>query len=113
LLVIFRFKRDGGDSSTASKMDAPETAQAKKKEEIQVIESNRSRNVVFGKRKVHMPPDKLTKAINTVDVKSLNGEVVEILLRCFPTPEETEALKEHANESHKLAVTHTFSWLSW
>lgn len=99
-----RFKRDGGDSSTAAKLDAPEAAGGKKKEELQVIDSNRSRNVVFGKRKVHMATDKLTKAIDTVDIKTLNGETVEILIKCFPNPEEAEALKAHAEESHKLAV---------
>jgi len=60
VLIDYRFKREGAETAAIAKQESGDGVQSKKKEEIQVIESNRSRNVVFGKRKVHMTTDNLT-----------------------------------------------------
>jgi len=57
-----RFKREGSEAAAVTRQESGDGLQSKKKEEIQVIESNRSRNVVFGKRKVHMTTDNLTNS---------------------------------------------------
>ncbi|EEB13774.1 conserved hypothetical protein [Pediculus humanus corporis] len=70
----------------------------KKPENITLLEHTRLRNIAISRRKLEMPVDQVIAAINSLDLRLLSLENVEILQRMIPTEQETKAYKEFTAE---------------
>lgn len=80
------------------------------KEEIQIVDANRSRNVLLAIKKIDMKNEDLGKAIQNLNTALLSGDRAEILLRCIPTPEEVTSLQVYEAHPEKLSVRGVFSF---
>ncbi|KAK6617872.1 hypothetical protein RUM43_014101 [Polyplax serrata] len=70
----------------------------KKPENITLLEHTRLRNIAISRRKLEMPVDQAIASINSLDLRLLSLENVEILQRMVPTEQETKAYKEFVME---------------
>ncbi|XP_055372916.1 formin-like protein isoform X2 [Condylostylus longicornis] len=70
----------------------------KKPESVSVLEHTRLRNIAISRRKLDMPIDDCIAAINSLDLKKLSLENVEILQKMVPTDVEIKAYKEYIGE---------------
>lgn len=107
---------DGGLNSMPSK-------RFKKPENVSLLEHTRLRNigkltlkvskticinkynsdaVAISRRKLDMPIENVTKAINNLDLKQLSLENVELLQKMVPTEAETKAFKDYVAEKKDL-----------
>jgi len=78
------------------------------KEEIQVADSNRARNVLLTMKKVDMKNEDLARAIADLNITKLTGDMAEILQKCLPSPEEVASLQKHEKEVDKLTEADRF-----
>nr|CAH7767728.1 unnamed protein product [Callosobruchus chinensis] len=74
----------------------------KKPENVTLLEHTRLRNIAISRRKLEMTPDKVINAINTLDLKQLSLENVELLQRMVPTEQENKAYREYINEKKNV-----------
>nr|CAI5851444.1 unnamed protein product [Callosobruchus analis] len=74
----------------------------KKPENVTLLEHTRLRNIAISRRKLEMTPEKVINAINTLDLKQLSLENVELLQRMVPTEQENKAYREYINEKKNV-----------
>ncbi|KAL5290677.1 FMNL2 family protein [Megaselia abdita] len=70
----------------------------KKMESVSLLENTRLRNIAISRRKLDMPIDEVIAAINSLDLKKLSLENVELLQKMVPTDVETKAYKDFIAE---------------
>ncbi|KAK5644344.1 hypothetical protein RI129_005644 [Pyrocoelia pectoralis] len=76
----------------------------KKPEHVTLLEHTRLRNIAISRRKLEMPVEKVTNAINLLDLKQLSLENVELLQRMVPTEQECKAYREYVIEKKNVNV---------
>ncbi|CAH1963643.1 unnamed protein product [Acanthoscelides obtectus] len=74
----------------------------KKPENVTLLEHTRLRNIAISRRKLEMSAEKVINAINTLDLKQLSLENVELLQRMVPSEQETKAYREYINEKKNV-----------
>ncbi|XP_048508614.1 formin-like protein isoform X2 [Athalia rosae] len=74
----------------------------KKPENVSLLEHTRLRNIAISRRKMEMPVDKVIAAVNSLDLKVLSLENVELLQRMVPTDQETKAYREYIIEKKNV-----------
>ncbi|KAK4875086.1 hypothetical protein RN001_011508 [Aquatica leii] len=74
----------------------------KKAENVTLLEHTRLRNIAISRRKLDMPMDRVINAINSLDLKQLSLENVELLQRMVPTEQETKAYREYVVEKKNI-----------
>lgn len=74
----------------------------KKPENVSLLEHTRLRNIAISRRKMEMPVEKVIAAVNTLDLKVLSLENVELLQRMVPTDQETKAYREYIIEKKNV-----------
>ncbi|KAG8222413.1 hypothetical protein J437_LFUL004872 [Ladona fulva] len=74
----------------------------KRPENISLLEHTRLRNIAISRRKLEMPVEKVISAVNSLDLKTLSLENVEILQRMVPTEQETKAYREYIAEKKSI-----------
>ncbi|CAK9292897.1 unnamed protein product [Gordionus sp. m RMFG-2023] len=67
-----------------------------------VLESTRIRNLAITRRRLEMEDNEIMKAINNLDLKVLDLETVDILLRMLPTENEKKAYKTYESEGKPI-----------
>ncbi|XP_033762894.1 formin-like protein isoform X1 [Pecten maximus] len=70
----------------------------RKPESISLLEPNRLRNVAITRRKIEMTNDEVMKAINSIDLKRLSLDLVDILLTIMPNEQEVKAYKQYERD---------------
>lgn len=58
--------------------------------------------IAISRRKLEMPVEKVIAAINSLDLKQLPLDNVELLQRMVPTETETKAYREYQNEKKNI-----------
>lgn len=76
----------------------------KKPENITLLEHTRLRNIAISRRKLEMPVEQVIAAVNSLDLKLLSLENVEILQRMVPTEQETKAYREFIVEKKNTSL---------
>lgn len=74
----------------------------KKPENVTLLEHTRLRNIAISRRKLEMPVEKVINALNTLDLKQLSLDNVELLQRMVPSEPETKAYKDYVNERKNI-----------
>ncbi|XP_045448026.1 formin-like protein [Melitaea cinxia] len=69
---------------------------------VSLLEHARLRNIAISRRKLDTPVEKVIAAIQTLDLKQLPLESVEILQRMVPTEAEQKAYKEYVAEKKNI-----------
>ncbi|CAH2095904.1 unnamed protein product [Euphydryas editha] len=69
---------------------------------VSLLEHARLRNIAISRRKLDTPVEKVIAAIQTLDLKQLPLESVEILQRMVPTEAEQKAYKEYVAEKKNV-----------
>ncbi|XP_064648618.1 formin-like protein isoform X3 [Lineus longissimus] len=92
--------RIGGAIMDNDEVDnTPRTMRRSRKPSLMsLLEPQRTRNVAITKRKLQLPNEELTRAINSFDLKILHLELVDILRRMIPNEKEVKAFKEYEKE---------------
>ncbi|KAG0715873.1 Formin-like protein CG32138 [Chionoecetes opilio] len=70
----------------------------KKLELTSLMEHTRLRNIAISRRKLDLPFDMLNRAVNSLDLKTLNLDSVELLQRMVPNDVEIKAYREYERE---------------
>ncbi|XP_023709731.2 formin-like protein [Cryptotermes secundus] len=74
----------------------------KRTENVSLLEHTRLRNIAISRRKMEMPAEKVIAAVNSLDLKLLSLENVEILQRMVPTDQETKAYREYVGSKKNV-----------
>ncbi|XP_044731705.1 formin-like protein isoform X1 [Chrysoperla carnea] len=74
----------------------------KKPENISLLQHTRLRNIAISRRKLEMPVEKVITAVNSLDLKALPLDNVELLQRMVPTEQETKAYREYIIEKKNI-----------
>lgn len=74
----------------------------KKPENVSLLEHNRLRNIAISRRKLEMPVEKVIAAVNSLDLKALPLDNVELLQRMVPNEQETKAYREYVAEKKNI-----------
>ncbi|CAH0692033.1 unnamed protein product [Spodoptera exigua] len=74
----------------------------RKPDTVSLLEHTRLRNIAISRRKLDTPVEKVIAAINSLDLKQLPLESVEILQRMVPTEAEQKAYKEYVAEKKPI-----------
>lgn len=90
-----------GDSEVDGLSSFP-SKRFKRTENVSLLEHTRLRNIAISRRKMEMPVDKVIAAVNSLDLKLLSLENVEILQRMVPTEQETKAYKEYVGSKKNV-----------
>jgi len=98
-----RFKKNVRETKDRPSSSATMEKKKAAKEEVQVVDANRSRSMILAMKKIDMKLEDLTKAINQLDTNQLKGDLAELLLKCIPTPEEVAALVPYERQPERLA----------
>ncbi|KAF2904151.1 hypothetical protein ILUMI_02040 [Ignelater luminosus] len=94
-------------NSTSNEVDGLSTFPSKrfkKPENVTLLEHTRLRNIAISRRKLEMPIDKVINAINSLDLKQLSLDNVELLQRMVPTEQECKAYREYVNERKNVNI---------
>ncbi|XP_046745239.1 formin-like protein [Diprion similis] len=101
----FKIGMRGPVSNGNSEMDGLQSQPSKrfkKPENISLLEHTRLRNIAISRRKMEMPVDKVITAVNSLDLKVLSLENVELLQRMVPTDQEIKAYREYICEKKNV-----------
>ncbi|GFG38927.1 hypothetical protein Cfor_11083, partial [Coptotermes formosanus] len=90
-----------GDSEVDGLCSFP-SKRFKRTENVSLLEHTRLRNIAISRRKMEMPAEKVITAVNSLDLKLLSLENVEILQRMVPTEQETKAYKEYVGSKKNV-----------
>lgn len=90
-----------GDSEVDGLSSFP-SKRFKRTENVSLLEHTRLRNIAISRRKMEMPVDKVIAAVNSLDLKLLSLENVEILQRMVPTEQETKAYREYVGSKKNV-----------
>ncbi|XP_013087690.2 formin-like protein isoform X1 [Biomphalaria glabrata] len=74
----------------------------KKPETISLLEANRLRNVAITRRKIELSNEDIVKAINSLDLKKLSLEIVDIMMTILPNEIEIKAFKNFEREKQAV-----------
>ncbi|XP_035439459.2 formin-like protein isoform X1 [Spodoptera frugiperda] len=74
----------------------------RKPDTVSLLEHTRLRNIAISRRKLDTPVEKVIAAVNSLDLKQLPLESVEILQRMVPTEAEQKAYKEYVAEKKPI-----------
>ncbi|XP_067302216.1 formin-like protein 3 isoform X4 [Pseudorasbora parva] len=69
---------------------------------VQLLDSNRSKNLAITLRKANKTTEEICKAIQTFDLKALPVDFVECLMRFLPTEAENKLLRQYERERRPL-----------
>ncbi|XP_052451008.1 formin-like protein 3 isoform X5 [Carassius gibelio] len=69
---------------------------------VQLLDSNRSKNLAITLRKANKTTEEICKAIQTFDLKALPVDFVECLMRFLPTEAESKLLRQYERERRPL-----------
>ncbi|KAH9370524.1 hypothetical protein HPB48_006277 [Haemaphysalis longicornis] len=67
-------------------------------EKVTLLEHNRLRNMAISRRKIELATDVVVRAVNSLDLKTISQDCVDILLRMVPNDAETKAYREYERE---------------
>ncbi|OWF39429.1 formin-like protein CG32138 isoform X3 [Mizuhopecten yessoensis] len=70
----------------------------RKPESVSLLEPNRLRNVAITRRKIEMTNEEVMKSINSLDLKRLSLDMVDILLTIMPNDQEVKAYKQYERD---------------
>ncbi|XP_050738380.1 formin-like protein isoform X2 [Eriocheir sinensis] len=87
-----------GDMSEVDSLHAFGSKRIKKMELTSLMEHTRLRNIAISRRKLDLPFDVINRAVNSLDLKTLNLDSVELLQRMVPTDAEIKAYREYERE---------------
>ncbi|XP_071545954.1 formin-like protein [Panulirus ornatus] len=87
-----------GDVSEVDALHAFGSKRIKKLELTSLMEHTRLRNIAISRRKLDLPFDVVNRAVNSLDLKTLNVDSVELLQRMVPTDAEIKAYREYERE---------------
>jgi hypothetical protein len=71
-------------------------------ERVSLLEIRRQMNIAITRRNMAMPAEELITAINSLDLKLLSLENVEILQQMLPTDQETKAYREYVGSKKNV-----------
>ncbi|XP_022252041.1 formin-like protein CG32138 [Limulus polyphemus] len=71
-------------------------------EKITMLEHKRLRNMAISRRKLKLSSEEVVQAISALDLKALNQEYVEILLRMVPNDKEVKAYREYEKQKRPV-----------
>nr|CAD7454436.1 unnamed protein product [Timema tahoe] len=74
----------------------------KRTENVSLLEHTRLRNIAISRRKIEIPVEKVIGAVNSLDLKVLSLENVELLQRMVPTEQETKTYKEYVGSKKNV-----------
>ncbi|CAH2048825.1 unnamed protein product, partial [Iphiclides podalirius] len=102
-----RFRLGGASGAPHALCDADTLAsfpskRFRKPDTVSLLEHTRLRNIAISRRKLDTPVEKVIAAINSLDLKQLPLESVEILQRMVPTEAEQKAYKEYVSEKKNV-----------
>ncbi|XP_051946667.1 formin-like protein 3 isoform X4 [Xyrauchen texanus] len=69
---------------------------------VQLLDSNRSKNLAITLRKANKTTEDICKAIQTFDLKALPVDFVECLMRFLPTEAESKLMRQYERERRPL-----------
>ncbi|KAK7128922.1 hypothetical protein R3I94_017222 [Phoxinus phoxinus] len=69
---------------------------------VQLLDSNRSKNLAITLRKANKTTEEICKAIQTFDLKALPVDFVECLMRFLPTDAESKLMRQYERERRPL-----------
>ncbi|XP_050546800.1 formin-like protein [Daktulosphaira vitifoliae] len=87
-----------GDSDQHDGLMTYPSKRMKKQDSISLLEHTRLRNIAISRRKLDMPVDRVIMAVNSLDLKQVPLESVEILQRMIPTDQEIKSYREYQLE---------------
>lgn len=87
-----------GDVSEVDALHGFGSKRFKKPELTSLMEHTRLRNIAISRRKLDLPFDVVSRAINSLDLKTLGVESVELLQRMIPNDTEIKAYREYERE---------------
>ncbi|KAK8403020.1 hypothetical protein O3P69_000924 [Scylla paramamosain] len=87
-----------GDMSEVDSLHAFGSKRIKKLELTSLMEHTRLRNIAISRRKLDLPFDMVSRAVNSLDLKTLNLDSVELMQRIVPTDVEIKAYREYERE---------------
>ncbi|XP_063585534.1 formin-like protein isoform X3 [Penaeus indicus] len=87
-----------GDVSEVDALHGFGSKRFKKPELTSLMEHTRLRNIAISRRKLDLPFDIVSRAINSLDLKTLSVESVELLQRMIPNDSEVKAYREYERD---------------
>eukprot|EP00475_Leptophrys_vorax_P031154 TRINITY_DN47114_c0_g1_i1.p1 TRINITY_DN47114_c0_g1~~TRINITY_DN47114_c0_g1_i1.p1 ORF type:complete len:1003 (-),score=309.79 TRINITY_DN47114_c0_g1_i1:101-3109(-) len=95
--------------AVAKKKENPEAKEQKKKQEaIKLIDDKRSYNIDLSLARFKIQPEVIRDAILAMDEQLLNTERLPQIIKCAPTPEECETVKNFDGDQNMLGNTEKF-----
>ncbi|XP_047741533.1 formin-like protein [Hyalella azteca] len=91
-----------GDSTEVDSLSAFGSKRFKKPELTSLMEHTRLRNVAISRRKLELSVETVTRAVNSLDLKTLHLDNVELLQRMVPTDTEIKAYREYERNKSPL-----------
>ncbi|CAH1396204.1 unnamed protein product [Nezara viridula] len=83
-----KFKVGGPRETSQTDLGTMPSKRFKKSDLISLLEHNRLRNIAISKRKIGLGIEEISKAVNSLDLKQIPLETVEILMKMIPTESE-------------------------
>jgi hypothetical protein len=77
---------------------------AKKQENVSLLDAQRQRNMAISRRKIEMNLPQICKAINNLDLASLQIEQVDILQHFIPSDQELKAFASYADSGKEIRL---------
>ncbi|KAK4311569.1 hypothetical protein Pmani_016931 [Petrolisthes manimaculis] len=87
-----------GNVSEVDSLHTFGSRRSKKLELTSLMEHTRLRNIAISRRKLDLPFDIVNRAVNSLDLKTLGLDNVELLQRMVPTDAEIKAYREYERE---------------
>lgn len=99
---IGQIQLSNGNSSEIDGLMSFPSKRIKKPEHVSLLEHTRLRNIAISRRKLEMPAAQVITAVNSLDLKQLSLENVELLQKMVPTEVEVKTYKEYVIEKKDL-----------
>ncbi|KAK2180878.1 hypothetical protein NP493_421g02041 [Ridgeia piscesae] len=101
------FKLGGGEVASDDMADGTPTFSrraSKRPETVSLLDPNRIRNVAITRRKIDFTNEQLIRAINSLDLKTLSLEKVEILQRVIPNDQEIKLYRDYERDKKPIDI---------
>ncbi|XP_014252298.1 formin-like protein CG32138 isoform X2 [Cimex lectularius] len=103
-----KFKMPGPPSKdhsmTDSSLSTMPSKRFKKSDLISLLEHNRLRNIAISKRKIGLAIEDITKAVNSLDLRLIPLETVELLMKMIPTEGEAKKYKKYLEDKKDICA---------
>ncbi|CAH1396203.1 unnamed protein product [Nezara viridula] len=99
-----KFKVGGPRETSQTDLGTMPSKRFKKSDLISLLEHNRLRNIAISKRKIGLGIEEISKAVNSLDLKQIPLETVEILMKMIPTESEAKKYKKYLEEKKDISV---------